>query len=1488
MGNRFEKEIVKYYMDFIETDFHKRRTPKRKIVYSKPDNLVVGCNTQRFPKFERSILDMLKKQFSGKEQITVQKGMHTVPVKIVAIERIVLAAKSECAEAVSDMNMALNRYINILLDNENTTMTVLLEDASNAIQEMAESALVDPFLLKTADLFDNAGVSEQDILPFRESIVESVTSYAAEVLSDAVAKRSKDAPLKGEIPFITIEILAKIIKDLLNSASTADLFIELSQMNASKKLLEKQEFYLSIFDITYNKDKYPLFYIPVGVTETVSSYTLDFEAQLFINKKALEYIAQETHDTLGLAGSIQSIRDRIVYLSDNKPLEKMAEILDDILTYFKFEGNSKDIIESRGQLKNSAIAISGSLYLNVFDQSDDALVNDYEELLQHLNNGSSLLSDAFEEIIEGFMAEDPVSVTNEVEELWDDQPLSEKLVFQAPVPLNEEQIKILNALQNDTCKHVIVQGPPGTGKSHTITAIVFDMILKDKSVLVLSDKKEALDVVEDKITSTLNKVRTENDFQNPILRLGKTGSTYGKILSVSSINAIRSSYKILKSNENKINEEIQQRRESIMEEVSSEESIGETISVRNILEFEHLEDMFHGTKYMEQMQDFENEEFQEDYSEIRDLLNYLCSESYKEQAAQIAATYKFDISEAQTDYNRLSALQNKISSLMSALEANKGMRPDGDSYLKQFQDMDSETFVQLTKLNNEYYRIMKKMLPMLLHKKQILALLEEVKIILPWFDDEKHKPAMAELQRILKYRVGVLNALPGEFKDFALAISLPGLEILKSHNEEIEEAKGYVQELNRYLKKYPKIFKGFDTSKSNGLIKKYTWLMSEESQYDNMIRFVELRKILHHGFGEMVTSSYISNKRGMQENVTLNTIHLLDGRVLEFYDNNKNTASTLKKIIQKKGKFPKSDFGLLKKAFPCILAGIRDYADYIPLETDLFDLIIIDEASQVSVAQAMPALIRGKKILVLGDKMQFSNVKSNQAKSEINNEYKAQVRDAYLSSPYRSREHQVKLENFDIRSSILDFFEFTSNYQAMLNKYFRGYKEIISYSNKHFYKNKLQVMKIRGKSIADVLVFTEINHDGKLELVPKSNRLELEAIKEELLKLLEQNYPGSVGIITPHTNQRRLLFTEIRKMPEYSELEKRFNLKIMTFDTCQGEERDIIIYSMVAHPGADSLYGVFLKDMSELDLEEDGKIKAQRLNVGFSRAKEKMHFFLSKPIDEYSGEIGNALRHYQNELAAASKQVDPALTDPNSAMEAKVLDWIYKTDFWTSNHQNIELLPQFELGRYLKQLDETYTHPFFRVDFLLLYEDNDKSSKIIIEYDGFREHFLDLMEVDANNYEDHYKPADIYRQKTLESYGYRFLRINRFNVGENPVDTLDGRLKEVIHGENQKNSFRASIVDNIKGLQKGEKRICQKCNKLLDIEKFRDDSLKNGYGRTCMSCKEAARAHIGLDNSGEPIKCQRCGANMILRKSKYGRFYGCARYPSCTYTMTVN
>ena len=162
----------------------------------------------------------------------------------------------------------------------------------------------------------------------------------------------------------------------------------------------------------------------------------------------------------------------------------------------------------------------------------------------------------FKNIINDFLLNEPEVITEELDDNWHGMGLNERLNYRSPIPLNAEQYKILKALKKDNCKYVVVEGPPGTGKSHTISAIAFDYILDDKSILILSDTREALDVVENKINDTLNKVRGKNVLQNPILRLGKMGNTYNKLLAKSSIDNIRVFHRAQKNNIGAIDKDI--------------------------------------------------------------------------------------------------------------------------------------------------------------------------------------------------------------------------------------------------------------------------------------------------------------------------------------------------------------------------------------------------------------------------------------------------------------------------------------------------------------------------------------------------------------------------------------------------------------------------------------------------------------------------------------------------------------------------------------------------------------------------------------------------------------------------------------------------------------------------------------------------------------------------------------------------------------------
>ncbi|MBA7470218.1 hypothetical protein ES707_05496 [subsurface metagenome] len=364
-------------------------------------------------------------------------------------------------------------------------------------------------------------------------------------------------------------------------------------------------------------------------------------------------------------------------------------------------------------------------------------------------------------------------------------------------------------------------------------------------------------------------------------------------------------------------------------------------------------------------------------------------------------------------------------------------------------------------------------------------------------------------------------------------------------------------------------------------------------------------------------------------------------------------------------------------------------------------------------------------------------------------------------------------ENFNIKKSILKFLRFIRNYECQLKKHFRCYPEIISYSDKYFYKNSLECMKIRGKSIEDVIKIDIIEHDGKFDETKNTNELETEFIIGKLKEFKANNIEQSIGIISPHREQVTLLFDRINDLFIRDWLFEKCKLKIMTFDTCQGEERDYIFYSMVATREKDRLNWIFPKNLE--DSIERESIKAQRMNVGFSRAKETIHFILSKPIEEYQYEIEKALIHYKNELEN-SKKLHTGETDKKSPMEKEIQNYFYQTLFYKNNKEEIEFIPQFPIGEYLKQIDKDYKHPLYKIDFLLIYNDQ----KIVIEYDGFKEHFTDLEIVNESNYNYYLRSDDVYRQKILEGYGYIFIRINKFNIGKDPVKVLNQRLENIV------------------------------------------------------------------------------------------------------------
>jgi len=96
---------------------------------------------------------------------------------------------------------------------------------------------------------------------------------------------------------------------------------------------------------------------------------------------------------------------------------------------------------------------------------------------------------------------------------------------------------------------------------------------------------------------------------------------------------------------------------------------------------------------------------------------------------------------------------------------------------------------------------------------------------------------------------------------------------------------------------------------------------------------------------------------------------------------------------------------------------------------------------------------------------------------------------------------------------------------------------------------------------------------------------------------------------------------------------------------------------------------------------------------------------------------------------------------------------------------------------------------------------------------------------------------------TLQSYGYKFLRVNRFNLGADPVTTLSDRLAKLVAVVKHGNGNH-QVVDRIQrdanALANGDMKFCKKCGKSKPLKAFWDNSLKagkGGHGRYCGTCK---------------------------------------------------
>ena len=325
------------------------------------------------------------------------------------------------------------------------------------------------------------------------------------------------------------------------------------------------------------------------------------------------------------------------------------------------------------------------------------------------------------------------------------------------------------------------------------------------------------------------------------------------------------------------------------------------------------------------------------------------------------------------------------------------------------------------------------------------------------------------------------------------------------------------------------------------------------------------------------------------------------------------------------------------------------------------------------------------------------------------------------------------------------------------------------------------VNRIRTKPIQEVLQFIYVETKG--DSGRNVNLDEIDAIIEDMKIRIENGYKGKIGIIASFREQQARMEQALRKRMNMPELIKNHNLAVWFVGDVQGEERELIYYSFVEDKkyGNTDLRAIYPVVGGTADTIRS--LKMQRLNVGFSRARDMMVFVHSMSLADYSAtRLGDALKHYEKLLEENTKS-DFFVEDPDifgSPAEKNLYQLLLNTDFVRTHRENLKIIPQFNIGEYIRA-EFRRQIPKYRVDFLMTFSHKGKEKSLILEYDGVEFHTKTPETVTKHNFSFEYLDYDVNRQIELESYGYRFLRLNKFNLrpeksGETSINVLDRML----------------------------------------------------------------------------------------------------------------
>ncbi len=384
---------------------------------------------------------------------------------------------------------------------------------------------------------------------------------------------------------------------------------------------------------------------------------------------------------------------------------------------------------------------------------------------------------------------------------------------------------------------------------------------------------------------------------------------------------------------------------------------------------------------------------------------------------------------------------------------------------------------------------------------------------------------------------------------------------------------------------------------------------------------------------------------------------------------------------------------------PCWILPEWRVAEQLPSELAVFDLVVVDEASQSDIT-VFPIILRGRKVLIVGDDKQVSPTVIG-----IEDRQVAQLRATFLSNLPFANQMDPATSLYELGGMV-----FPGN-TTMLREHFRCVEPIIRFSSR-FYATPLLPLRLPKVSerldppLIDIYV-TYGRKEGDI------NTAEVDVIVAEIIKLTknERFANRSIGVISliGSPQAARIYARLVAELG--AEIIERHRIMCGNAATFQGQERDIVFLSMVACPNT--------------AIAQTARNIEQRFNVAASRARDRLVLVRSVAASDLKpGDLKLALiEHFRNPMEGG-----------NIVPPSNVLDMCqsgFERDFGRRVlEMGFRLRPQVPVAGYF-------------IDFVI---EGAGDRRLAVELDGDNYHGPDRW------------ADDIRRQKMLERLGWTFWR----------------------------------------------------------------------------------------------------------------------------------